>query len=61
MKTCNILFLILIAMSIACKKAPKLPEPGIPPVVTPKDTTKKDTTKVVVRPKRLRSIPFARI
>ncbi|NQX41563.1 Thiol-activated cytolysin [Pedobacter steynii] len=42
-------------MSIACKKAPKHPETGTPPViVVPKDTTKKDTTKVIVQPKRLK-------
>lgn len=52
MKTCHFLFFTLIAMSIACKKASKLPETGIPPVVViPKDTTKKDP---LVRTKTLK-------
>lgn len=55
MKAYHFLFFTLIAMSIACKKASKLPETGTPPVVVvPKDTTKKDTTKVIVQPKRLK-------
>jgi hypothetical protein len=41
MKTYYFFFFMLIAVFIACKKAPKLPETGVPPViVTPKDTTK---------------------
>jgi len=43
MKTYYFLLFMLIAVSTACKKAPKLEEKTDPPVVViPKDTTKKD-------------------